>query len=199
MSNFPPEYCPYCGDRLDPVDPPTAFHCSTCEAPVFHNPTPSARVLVLDRQRSGDGPSAGSETRVRDPAEVRFLLVQQGTGPVGKWLTPGWKVEIGNAPAEHAAIELREETNLRVDPDDLVLFETGTAEVPPGHHIVDVYFTVERARTSGSLEAGDDARDARFFTMDSFEAVDKHGYDEQVEHVARLVDAAIDTLERNNR
>lgn len=182
MSNYPPEFCPYCGRALDPVDPPTAFYCPDCEDPVFHNPTPSARTLVLD-------PGADAA------AEERFLLVQQGTGPVGKWLTPGGKVEIGNTPAQHAAIELGEETNLRVDPNDLVLVESGTAEVPEGHHIVDFYFAVERSRTNREVAAGDDARDARFFRMDEFEAVEKHGYDEQVEHVAELLEAANDALE----
>lgn len=190
MSNFPPEYCPYCGHPLDPVDPPTAFHCPVCEDYVFHNPTPSARTLVLDR--AGDGPTTGDE-----PRPDRFLLVQQGVGPVGKWLTPGGKVEIGNTPAEHAALELEEETNLAVDPDDLVLFESGTVEVPTGHHIVDFYFTVERPRTRGSLEDGDDAQDARFFTMDEFESVDKHGYEGQLEPVEALVEAAYDALEGN--
>ena len=179
MSNFAPEYCPYCGHELDAVDPPTAYHCPACEDHVFHNPTPSARTLVLDRD---------------DQDADRFLLVQQGTGPVGKWLTPGGKIEIGNTAAEHAALELREETNLRIDPADLVLFDTGTAEVPPGHHIVDVYFTVERARTAGSLQAGSDAQDARFFTMSSFEAVDKEGYEGQLEPVADMVARAAETL-----
>lgn len=182
MANFPPEYCPYCGHELDPVDPPTAYFCPDCDDHVFHNPTPSARTLVLDRS-ADEGP------------EGRFLLVQQGTGPVGKWLTPGGKVEIGNTPAEHAAIELEEETNLAVDPDDLVLFDSGTAEVPEGHHIVDLYFTVERSRTTGQVAAGDDAQRARFFTMQEFEAVDLHGYDEQVEHVRRLREAARNRLD----
>jgi 8-oxo-dGTP diphosphatase len=184
VSNYPPAFCPYCGHALDPVDPPTSFYCPDCEDHVFHNPTPSARTLVLD-------PAADAA------AEERFLLVQQGTGPVGKWLTPGGKVEIGNTPAEHAGIELREETNLRVDPADLVLFESGTAEVPAGHHIVDFYFAVERGRTSGEVVAGDDAQDARFFTMDGFEAVEKHGFEDQVDHVAELLEAASGALEGN--
>ncbi len=179
MANFPPEHCPYCGTALDQVDPPTVFHCPACEEPVFHNPTPSARTLVLDRTPAGAD---------------RFLLVQQGRGPVGKWLTPGGKVEIGNTPAEHAARELAEETTLRVDPDDLVLFESGTAEVPAGDDIVDFYFTVERARTAGEVAAVDDAREARFFTPGEFEGVDQHGYDDQVEHVASLVEAADEAL-----
>jgi len=73
VSNYPPDHCPYCGTGLDPVNPPTAYACDSCDRYVFHNPVPSARVLVLD----GD----------------RFLLVRQGPGPVeGKWLTPGGKV-----------------------------------------------------------------------------------------------------------
>lgn len=154
MSNFPPEFCPYCGTELDPVDPPSIFSCEGCDQWVFHNPTPSARVLVVD----GD----------------RFLLVRQGVGAVeGKWLTPGGKIEIGNGPAEHAAVELEEETALRVDPDELVLCDAGAAEAPENHHIVSLLYTVEYEATSGTVEAGDDAAEARFWTVPELEASDQ--------------------------
>jgi ADP-ribose pyrophosphatase YjhB (NUDIX family) len=151
MANFPPEHCPYCGTELVAVDPPTAFYCEAGDRPVFHNPTPSARVMVVDGER--------------------FLLVRQGVGAVeGTWLTPGGKVEAGNDVAEHAALELAEETNLTVDPADLVVCDVQAAESPEDHHIVSILFAVERAATSGRLAAGSDAAAARFWTVDELEA-----------------------------
>lgn len=170
MANFPPDYCPYCGSELEAVDPPTVHYCGSCDRPVFHNPTPSARVLVLDGER--------------------FLLVKQGVGPVGKWLTPGGKIEIGNAPAEHAAIELEEETNLVVDPGDLVVCDVQAAEQPEDHHITSICYAVEYERTTGSIEPGDDAAEARFWTPEGFAAADQNDYPEQVDSIDRRRRAA---------
>lgn len=176
MVNFPPEHCPYCGAKLEPIDSPTVYSCPSCDRPVFHNPTPSARVLVLD----GD----------------RFLLVKQwGGGVRGKWLTPGGKIEIGNEPAEHAAIELEEETGLVVDPADLSLVDATTAEAPDDHHIVSIRYTVPAELTSGTVEAGDDAAQARFWTLPEFERADQNGFPEQVDRVAELRRAASRVLD----
>lgn len=175
MSNFPPDHCPYCGTELDAVDEPAVYFCESCDRWVFHNPTPSARVMVVD----GD----------------RFLLVKQGVGAVeGKWLTPGGKIEIGNGPAEHAAVELEEETGLTVDPDDLVLCDATAVEAPENHHIVSILYAVEYADTTGTLEAGDDAAEARFWTLPEFASALGDEHREYVEGMADLRRAALDAL-----
>jgi ADP-ribose pyrophosphatase YjhB (NUDIX family) len=177
MVNFPPDFCPYCGTELEAIDEPTVYSCESCDRWVFHNPTPSARVLVLDGEQ--------------------FLLVKQGPGPVeGKWLTPGGKINIGNGPAEHAAIELKEETGLVVDPEDLVLCNVTAAEAPENHHIISILYAVDYAATSGTIQAGDDAAEARFWTLPEFGSADQNGYPEQVEGIAERRRAALDALGR---
>lgn len=176
MVNFPPDYCPYCGTKLDPVDEPRIYACDSCDQWVFHNPTPSARVLVLN----GD----------------QFLLVRQGVGAVeGKWITPGGKIEIGNGPAEHAAIELEEETGLAVNPDDLVLCNVGAAEAPENHHIISILYAVEYSATSESIEAGDDAAEARFWTLSGLASLDQFDQ-EDVDWYADVRRTALQALDR---
>lgn len=150
MVNFPPEHCPYCGAALEPFDAPRVYACEACDRWVFHNPTPSARVLVLD----GD----------------RFLLVRQGVEPVaGRWLTPGGRVPIGREPDAHAAVELEEETGLVVDPADLRICDAVAAEAPEDHHILSLCYAVGYAATSGTVEAGSDAAEARWFPASVFD------------------------------
>ena len=133
--------------------PPTVSRCESCAEYVFYNPTPSARVVVVDES----GP------------EPAILLV---TRPDGVWITPGGKLEVGNDPDEHAARELAEETNLTVDPDDLVLFHSSTVQPGPGEHVTSLVHAVRRERISGTLRAGSDAGDARFWTADEVAAAD---------------------------
>lgn len=170
MANYPPDHCPRCGAGIEDVDAPTIFYCPECEDYTFHNPYPSARVLVL--------------------RDEEFLFVRQGQGPVGKWLTPGGAIECGNQPAEHAAIELQEETNLSVDPADLVLFDASAVEPAPERYVVSLVYAVEYERCAGEIEAGSDAAEARFWTMAEFEDADQNGYPGQVEYARRLLDQA---------
>lgn len=170
MANYPPDHCPRCGEGIEDVEPPTIFYCPECEDYTFHNPTPSGRVLVLD----GD----------------EFLFVQQGMGPVGKWTTPGGSIECGNGPAEQAAIELMEETNLRVNPDDLVIATAYAFESAPERYEVSIIYTVEYDRCSGELNAGSDAAEARFWTLDEFEDADHNGYPGSVDYARRMLDQA---------
>lgn len=141
-----------------------------CDAYRFHNPTPSARVLVL----------GGEE----------FLFVKQGQGPVGKWVTSGGSIECGNGPAEHGAIELEEETNLRVDPKDLVLFDAYAVETAPERYELSMTDVVEYDRCSGELEAGSDAAEARFWTLEGLANAPDNGYPGRAEFAERLLEKA---------
>ena len=44
----PPDFCPYGGTKLSPVEPPTSHYCESCDDYVFYNPIPTARLAVLD-------------------------------------------------------------------------------------------------------------------------------------------------------
>jgi ADP-ribose pyrophosphatase YjhB (NUDIX family) len=84
------------------------------------------------------------------------LLIRRGSPPAkGTWSLPGGKVEPGETHAEAAAREVAEETGLVVDVGELI----GTSEF--SRYVVhDFRATV----IGGTLAAGDDASDARWYT-----------------------------------
>lgn len=149
MSNYPPEYCPYCGTALETVEWPTQFRCESCDQPVFHNAVLGGGAVVVD----GD----------------RLLLVEDFRDS-GTWKLPEGRQEIPESPREGVARELEEETGLRVDPADLVYLYDDAKAVGEEMFMMGVYYAVERDRTEGELEAGSDATDARFFTPAEFAA-----------------------------
>ena len=150
MGNEPPDYCPHCGGELVAVDPPTVHRCRDCERESFYNPTPSARVAVLD----GDA----------------ILLC--AVGVENYWETPGGRPEAAEDPPVAAARELREETGLRVDPNDLVRFDVRGFESIPDRYKIRHCYAVERADTTGEPTAGDEPAAVRFWTPEAFEAAD---------------------------
>lgn len=150
MVNEPPEHCPRCGERVTPVDPPSAFSCESCDEPVFHNPTPTARLAVLD----GDA----------------ILLVKVDLPDRDLWGTPGGMVEPGEDPDEAGARELREETTLVVDPTDLVLFDARSFPKFGRFHKTYLAYAVAADDVSGTPTADHEVADARFWTADAFAA-----------------------------
>ncbi len=149
MVNFPPRHCPYCGSLLELVESPTVYRCDSCEDYVFHNAVLGGGVVVVD----GDS----------------LLLVEDFRGR-GTWKIPEGVPEIPESPREGVARELEEETGISVDPDDLVyLYDVGK-EVKEDMFRMHIYYAVERSETTGRLQAGSDATDARFWTPDAFAA-----------------------------
>lgn len=156
-----PEYCPSCGGALDAVDPPTAFRCESCEEYVFRNPTPNARVVVLDGDRVLLVEIA-DEARLEDPPH------DAGS----EWMTPGGAVEVDEQPDEAAARELAEETGLVVDPDALELFDAVTREVVADAPALVLLYAADRADVAGTPAAASDAADARFWRPDDLAAAE---------------------------
>jgi len=152
--NHAPEFCPYCGAVLDEhATPETSettmvFRCESCDDYVFYNPTPGGSAAVVD----GDS----------------LLLVEDFRSP-GEWKLPSGRMELGESPCEGVARELEEETGISVDPDDLTYFYDEAGEPVEDQYMVGIDYAVSRSRTTGSLEAGSDATDARFFTPTEFE------------------------------
>lgn len=121
--------------------------CPACGARVvrYRNPFPTVDIIIRD----GD----------------RIVLIERRNEPHG-WALPGGFVDYGETLETAAAREAREETGLELD--DLRQFHAYSDPArDPRQHNISVVFT---ARGSGTLRAGDDAQNARWFSLDSLPA-----------------------------
>jgi len=160
-----PDFCPRCGRELDvreTEDGPRP-HCPDCDVTVYANAAVMARVLVHD--------------------DDRVLLIERGVGSdksgvrrgdrpapdVGAWATPGGHVDAGETAREAAARELEEEAGLAADPDVLRFVTEGSLDFGWPDTYVSFNYALDYAETTGSVDAGSDAADARWWTRDELE------------------------------
>lgn len=155
MSVVPPEHCPTCGARLTAreFDGRTRKYCAECDDHVFHLPSASAGVAVVDSEQ--------------------VLLIRRKTGHRGAWAIPGGLVEWDESPQAAAARELAEETGVEADPADLRLAAVTRAQSSSGRisSIITTY-AVRRTNASGTPTPSDEVLDARFWTVDALRAAD---------------------------
>lgn len=92
----------------------------------------------------------------------RILLIRRGHEPeAGRWSLPGGRVEPGETDEQALVREVREETGLEVIPGPL----TGAVDRPaPGGRVLAIR-DYAASVTGGTLAAGDDADDARWFSV----------------------------------
>jgi ADP-ribose pyrophosphatase YjhB (NUDIX family) len=97
--------------------------------------------------------------------EDRVVLVKRGHPPLeGKWSIPGGVLEIGETLRKAAVREALEETGLAVEPGELLgVFERVIPDEQGRmrYHYVLIDFLCRRV--AGHLQAGDDAREVRWF------------------------------------
>jgi ADP-ribose pyrophosphatase YjhB (NUDIX family) len=140
-------YCPVYGDRLGSRrrDHGTARYCSTRDLTLYRNPEPMDRATVV--------------------GEESLLLVEMVAGvDSGEWALPGGHPEYDESLRAGAARELPEETGLSVDPEVLTLIGDGFLDFGDGRTMVSVNYATPASAASGTVEAGDDAAAARFWS-----------------------------------
>ena len=94
-----------------------------------------------------------------------MLLIKRAIPPnIGAWAPPGGALEPDEPPAVGAARELREETNLEVDPADLTLLDTRHSSLEE-KYVLSIGYVVDYSHTDGNIAAASEASDARFFTL----------------------------------
>lgn len=113
---------------------------------------------------TGDRPLVGVGVAIIDDDEV--LLIKRAHDPgKDKWAIPGGKVEYGESLAEAATREVKEETGLLVELDEIIWVGES---ISPGHHIVLVDFAGRAV--GGNLVAGDDASEVAWVPIqDAYE------------------------------
>lgn len=101
------------------------------------------------------------------------LLIKRGKDPFkGRWSLPGGSQEAGETLEECARRELTEETNLVAENIQFGIVRDRMGHDANGvmtHHYVLATFMVDVF--SGTLQAGDDAADARWFTLAEMDTV----------------------------
>jgi 8-oxo-dGTP diphosphatase len=115
----------------------------------------------------------------------RILLVERGREPLkGQWSLPGGGVETGERLEEALIREVREETGLDVEPEQVaVIFERiiPDQEGQPEYHYLLVDFLCKIR--GGILRAGDDSNAAAWFSLDELPAL-------------TLTDGTLDVIQR---
>lgn len=101
-------------------------------------------------------------------ARGRVLLVLRGTDPEkGRWSVPGGSVEPGESLPEAAMREAFEETGLRIE----VGRELWVVEIPTGDGRLFEVHDFAATPIGGTLTAGDDAEDVRWFAPEELDQV----------------------------
>ncbi len=140
-------YCPHCATPLEPAHRHGTIRptCPACGFIHWRNPAVGAAAVVFD-------------------ADGNILLVRRAPGATraGLWSIPAGFVDYGEEVRAAAKRELEEETGLIADVRDVVWVASNFHD--PGKLTVGIWFAANVI--GGTLQAGDDADDARFFPLD---------------------------------
>jgi len=137
-------HCPLCAAPLEREHEGDHLRmkCRSCGFVQYRNPAPAAGVIIIE--------------------EGAVLLVKRRFDPYrGLWAIPSGFIEYNEDARETAAREAREETGLAVELDGLHAVES-CFDDPRGNSLLVLY---RGHITGGSLRAGDDAEDVRFFPL----------------------------------
>jgi 8-oxo-dGTP diphosphatase len=120
------------------------------------------------------------------------LLIRRGKPPLeDNWSLPGGRIEWGERAADAALRELKEETGCSaeivglIDVVDGLLSRRGAADEPPWGHYVLIDYAARW--TGGEPKAGDDAREARFFSRAELGALDLWSETRRIIEAARAI------------
>ncbi|MEJ2595695.1 MAG: NUDIX domain-containing protein [bacterium] len=144
MSDKVRKYCPYCGSSVTDKYEGDILrkYCTTCQLYFYDNPLPVVSAIV---------------TRGRE-----VLLVKRRFEPhEGMWCLPSGFAESGESIQAATLRELAEETGLNGEITGFIDTDSVTDDLYGDL----IFLTFEVDITGGHLEAGDDAVEARYFSL----------------------------------
>ncbi|WP_227133178.1 NUDIX domain-containing protein [Halorubellus salinus] len=171
-SAYEAAYCPRCGTETDEkrIDGRLRCWCPECDVVHWRAAVPVVGVAVVDR-------AAGTVLAFEHDRTGKFDL-------------PSGHQELPESAAETAARELREETNLAVDPDALELFDVTVKRHPLGRYNFSTTFVVAASETTGDVEPETDA-DVVEWTTPTDAAARESAF---VPGVVDVIEAAVDAV-----
>ena len=150
-----PRYCPHCATELETrpsAGPdPDRLTCPNDGWVYYENPTPTVQAWI---DRDGE-----------------FLALRRAEEPQkGEWNMPGGFVEVGEAGPEAIAREVREETGLEIEAENVIgIFTSEYGSGPDAKPILDIAYRC-RLLSGGrdDLEVSDESLEAGWFTLADF-------------------------------
>lgn len=141
-------FCQICGSKMElKADQEEKLRpmCPNCKWTYYKNPIPASACVILN-----------------DKNEV--VIIKRKYEPnVGGWALPSGYVEIDQTPAECAIEEMKEETGL--DGEVIVQLGYDTEFSPIYEKVISFGFLMKI--TGGKLQAGDDAAEACYVSLDN--------------------------------
>jgi len=141
-------FCQKCGSKIDlQTDQEQKLRpiCSNCNWTYYKNPIPASACVVLNEKNE-------------------VVIIKRKFEPnAGGWALPSGYVEIDQTPAECAIDEMKEETGLVGEVVAQLGYDT---EFSPIYEKV-ISFGFLMKITGGKLQAGDDAAEAFFVSLDN--------------------------------
>ena len=137
----------------------------------------SCRAMTTSSREYGLHARGAVAVTVRRPPPVAggaasYALIQRGKPPgQGKWSLPGGAIDVGEGTAEAARRELEEETGLAGLAWHPHPFTTSDAIYADGDGAIQFHYLIAQTfcevdASTAEITAGDDALDARFWTLD---------------------------------